>query len=801
MLARLDFKPFSPKSEKDLEEWVDEAARKAAKFRLSVLLFQQAWELASSESIGAVIGQVIAPEDYEDLVTEVAKRLFPRSRYVEEVEEVLFHGQRQTSVLAAEHWLMSMSSRYLRLCLRRGHDVSIANSRFKVSALRTLPEPVENEVRRLVSADRVAEIFQKAYDVEEELRRRHGEIPQPLGMVMTAEVDANMSSGHTPPPRRPYGTCRGCGNDTHFYKNCHARSMRCYKCHELGHISPACPNQVVKDQMGRVTSMVRMKPSATELVQKQDATQKDKLMSAESVLKLLRRVAENKSARAAEGRRQKKDESGKAPRKRRVEHPAGVVQNDDEETEGSSHSESSADEELAEALLSLVCLQAETVGRRTVETKIMVNGVVYTAVADTGAAVSLCGSAVAREMNLQLTDETRRFTGLGKAAARRAEPVEVTVGDQRLQVAIFVFEQSDLPLVLGVAQLKELDVLVDPVSNCLRKRSELAAKAFNVQEIEGPEAPPSKDITSGVDETKPEEVLREEGKTLLTSSMGHLNEGLRKCIWDIFDQHRECWLRPRCGRVNAMKAKFQVEGPPIRQKMRPLPEALRHELDRQIESMLKAGVIRRSKSPWGSAPVFVKKKTGEWRLCLDYRGVNKRMKADAYPIPLVWEQIQMAAHHKYYTCIDCNWGFWNVPLEEESKPYTAIVTHKGSFEFNVVPFGIKNSPGEYQRAMDLIFGTLYGAGVLCYIDDIVIYANEEQAHLALLAEVLSRCVTCGLYLKLKKSQLMQSEITMLGHRVSLEASGRRLRRCWQYEKHCHPKRKLSCGRSWDRPVT
>ena len=76
--------------------------------------------------------------------------------------------------------------------------------------------------------------------------------------------------------------------------------------------------------------MVKVRPSATELVQKQDVTQKDKLMSAEAVINLLRKVAENKSTKAAEGRRQKKKDSGEAPKKRRVEHPAGMVQDDDE---------------------------------------------------------------------------------------------------------------------------------------------------------------------------------------------------------------------------------------------------------------------------------------------------------------------------------------------------------------------------------------------------------------------------------------------------------------------------------------
>lgn len=77
-----------------------------------------------------------------------------------------------------------------------------------------------------------------------------------------------------------------------------------------------------------------------------------------------------------------------------------------------------------------------------------------------------------------------------------------------------------------------------------------------------------------------------------------------------------------------------------------------------------------------------------------------------------------------------------MPLEEESKQYTAVITHKGTFEYNVFPFGIKNSPREFQRAMDIVLGDLYNKGVLCYIDDIVIFANTTDCVLQLLSQVL-----------------------------------------------------------------
>ena len=107
-------------------------------------------------------------------------------------------------------------------------------------------------------------------------------------------------------------------------------------------------------------------------------------------------------------------------------------------------------------------------------------------------------------------------------------------------------------------------------------------------------------------------------------------------------------------------------------------------------------------------------------------------------------------------------------MEEEAKAYTAFITHKGMFEFEVLPFGIKNSPGVFQRSMDLIFGDLYGREVLTYIDDIIIFSNDEDQHYKLLGEVLRRCVEAGLFLRLSKSEVARPEVRLLGHRVSLD---------------------------------
>ena len=107
-----------------------------------------------------------------------------------------------------------------------------------------------------------------------------------------------------------------------------------------------------------------------------------------------------------------------------------------------------------------------------------------------------------------------------------------------------------------------------------------------------------------------------------------------------------------------------------------------------------------------------------------------------------------------------------MPLGEQSKQYTALLTHKGTFEFNVLPFGIKTSGSEFQRMMDIVFGHLYHKGVLCYIDDIVIFANSLEELVKLFDEVLKTCVENGLYLKMSKAQFLCSEVNLLGHTIA-----------------------------------
>lgn len=101
------------------------------------------------------------------------------------------------------------------------------------------------------------------------------------------------------------------------------------------------------------------------------------------------------------------------------------------------------------------------------------------------------------------------------------------------------------------------------------------------------------------------------------------------------------------------------------------------------------------------------------------------MVADVYPVPRLCSNIQKCDGKGWYVTLDMNSGFWNVPIEEGSKHLTAFLTSKGLYEFNVILFGIKNSPAEFQRAVDFPFAAILDTCV-AYIDDLIICGNEKN---------------------------------------------------------------------------
>ena len=163
-----------------------------------------------------------------------------------------------------------------------------------------------------------------------------------------------------------------------------------------------------------------------------------------------------------------------------------------------------------------------------------------------------------------------------------------------------------------------------------------------------------------------------------------------------------------------LKEKKAIRQPPYR-----LAHAYRELVQKEIKEMLAAGIIEPSNSEWASPIVLVRKKDGSMRFCVDYRKLNSTSEADAYPMPRVDELIDTLGRAKFISTLDLTRGYWQVPVEPESRPFTAFTTPFGLYQFTVMPFGLHGAPATFQRLMDRI---LVGqeAHAAAYIDDAVI---------------------------------------------------------------------------------
>ena len=175
------------------------------------------------------------------------------------------------------------------------------------------------------------------------------------------------------------------------------------------------------------------------------------------------------------------------------------------------------------------------------------------------------------------------------------------------------------------------------------------------------------------------------------------------------------------GRTNLTKIHIETgDAKPIRVKPYRIPEALQEKVKQEISYMLENDIIEPSQSPWSSSLITVPKKDGSIRCCLDFRALNKVVSYDTYPYKRCDDILDRIANAKYISKIDLTRGYWQIPLDDESKPKTSFSTMFGSYQFKVLPFGIVTGQSEFQRLTDNVLkgAEQYSDGE---IDDIAIF--------------------------------------------------------------------------------
>ena len=217
---------------------------------------------------------------------------------------------------------------------------------------------------------------------------------------------------------------------------------------------------------------------------------------------------------------------------------------------------------------------------------------------------------------------------------------------------------------------------------------------------------------------------------------------------------------------------------PVNRNAFPLSVQQLREQTRQIDELFKRGLIRESISPWGAPVLFVRKpKTpGEWRMCIDYRALNKVTVKNAYPLPRIEECLEQLGKARHLTMLDLTSGYWQVRITDTDIPKTAFNTRYGKYEFMVMPFGLTNAPATFQTLMNQILRPFIDKFVLVYLDDILIYSNSAEEHLQHLRLVLEALRKARLYARPSKCTFDQSEVEFCGHIVGNGRVGHRVMR-------------------------
>lgn len=181
-----------------------------------------------------------------------------------------------------------------------------------------------------------------------------------------------------------------------------------------------------------------------------------------------------------------------------------------------------------------------------------------------------------------------------------------------------------------------------------------------------------------------------------------------------------------------------------------------------ISEWIRDGIAQPSLSDY--AIILVKKRDGSARLCVDYCQLNKKIICDRYSLPLIEDQVDFLQGAGFFSTLDLESGFFHVPIEKDSRKYTAFVVPDMYYKFLKVPFGLCNSPSVFQRFINAPFkDAIRDRLVLIYLDDLIIPSVDEETGIKNLEIVLNIASEAGLKINWQKCRFLQIKIEFLGH--------------------------------------
>ena len=187
---------------------------------------------------------------------------------------------------------------------------------------------------------------------------------------------------------------------------------------------------------------------------------------------------------------------------------------------------------------------------------------------------------------------------------------------------------------------------------------------------------------------------------------------------------------------------------------------------KNCEQLNALDIIEPSISPWSSPVVPVRKRDGSLRLCIDYRKLNKVTIQDKFPLPNLTDSLFSLHGTKFFSSLDLFSGYHQIPLNENSKQYTAFSTPRNHWQFKRLSFGLCNAPSTFQREVQAVLSAIPSSKIIVYIDDILILGKSFEEHLMLVTKVLDTLRSYNIKVKSSKCEWFAKEVKFLGHIIS-----------------------------------